>query len=234
MTRAAFIIILGFFITACSANRNIVFTDTESNTGKPSYLANELKTDDYPSFMVGEGNIYSCRYGISFISSDEFVPPKDQIFSALLKRNLPNIETHKVALERFDVYYNRRLRTLSAATAGIIGGAIGGAISASIDSNNYGFTYKNLLVDVIPETYPINTDENAVGCDGENEGEYYTSRVTAGHDVIVTWLKFRVDGVPYHFRTLYQIQPEKPDDVSKGIMGAIQKSIAAISSKIKV
>lgn len=234
MNKLAGIILVGFFMTACSVNRNIVFTDTLSGAENLSYVKNDLESDDYPSYMAGEGNIYSCRYGISLVRSEEFDPPKDLVFSTLLKRNLPNIDKHKVVLERFDVYYNRRTRTLRVAHAGMFGGALGGAALALVDSANYEFAYENLLVDVVPETYPINTDEDAVGCDGENEGEYYPSRVAVGNDVIIIWLKFRVDAVQYHFRTLYQIKPETRDGVRDAIMVAIRKSIAAASTKVKL
>jgi len=136
-------------------------------------------------------------------------------------------------LQQFDVYYNRRLKLLDAfgKTFGGVAGSI--ALDAS-ERGKYGFMDKNLLIDSVPETFPFITEETVVGCDDANEGEYYPSRVTGGHDVIVVWLKFKIDNKQYHFRTLYQFQPEDSNDVLKNISIGIEKSIKGIVERISI
>ena len=192
-------------------------------------LSTELQEDDYPGFLTGSGNAYSCRYGIDIIRSNKFNPPKEQIFYALLTKNSPDVTKHSVTLYRFDVYYNTKGRL-----PWITGGTVGRSNTKAADAKNYGYHDKNLIVDIIPETYPIETSENAVGCDGYNEGEYYASRVTDVHSVVVIWLKFEIDDRDYHFRTLYQIHPDNIDERQEGLNIAIEKSIAAISALIKI
>ena len=90
-------------------------------------------------------------------------------------------------------------------------------------------------IDKIPDTYPINTEENAVGCDGANEGEYYASRVPKGHHIIVIWLNYSVDETDYHFRAIYPMRPQKDfDDVQSEITNAIKLSIKTISENINI
>jgi hypothetical protein len=227
------IIAVGILMSGCALKKNVVLNNIGTTPIDDSYVNNQLDPDSYPGFMAGQGNIYSCRYGIAFITRKEFTPPKEQMFAFLLKQNIPNIDKHKVTLEQFDVYYNQRLKSLSGAGTAM-GGIVGQMIASSANNSNFGFTYNNLLVDIIPDTYPIETTENAVGCDNANEGEYYPSRVTAGHDVVVTWLKFQIDDESYHFRTLYQVQPEGLDEIDEAISTAIIESMKAVTQQIRI
>lgn len=67
-----------------------------------------------------------------------------------------------------------------------------------------------------------------------NEGEYYPSEISGGHDVVITWLKFSVDGHPYYFRTFYQFQPDNNDDIAAGIKSALRMSIQGIAPRIQL
>ena len=115
-----FIAIISLVMVGCKVTPPVKIEGLEVN--KP-YLIDSSKELDYPGFMAGAGNIYSCRYGIYYKRSDEFTPTKDIVFSGLLSKNLPNIETHKVELFRFDVFYNKRLKQLQAAS--YMGGIVG-------------------------------------------------------------------------------------------------------------
>ena len=201
------------------------------------YVIDKTKPDDYPSFLAAEGNDLSCRYGIHHESNEEFVPPKAQQFAALLAQALPPITSHKVVLQRFDVYYNHRLRALHKLGTGGIGGIVGAAIGESTDlaaHQNMGVvTFEKLLIDTKPEVdrYP---GMNQVGCDNEHEGEYYPSEISGGHDVVVTWLKFTVDEQPYYFKTFYQFQPPDKAKINAGIKEAIQMSVKGVAKRIQL
>ncbi|MEP1553022.1 hypothetical protein, partial [Paraglaciecola sp.] len=129
-------------------------------------------------------------------------------------------------------YPYKRLKQLQAAS--YIGGIAGMMAANAAKRGYYGFMTDDLLVDSVPETYPLKTDEISVGCDNHNEGEYFPSRVSGGHDVVVIWLKFEIDERPYHFRTLYEFQPFTEEAIQNGIGEAIESSISRIASKIEI
>jgi len=223
--------VLIILLSGCVATAPV---NMQGLTSPKSFLVSDIKNVDYPGFLAAAGNIYSCRYGIYYKTPSEFNPPRDVIFAGLLYKYLPVIEKHKVVLTQFDVYYNTRLKQLHNAS-----GALGGGVASSIalDASrrgNYGFMDKNLLVDSVPETFPFKTEEVSVGCDNANEGEYFPSRVSGGHDVVVSWFKFSIDGKEYHFRSLYQFQPETKDAIQEGVAKAIDRSLREISSKLKI
>ncbi|MCV6607515.1 MAG: hypothetical protein OIF32_04830, partial [Campylobacterales bacterium] len=129
-----------------------------------SFVINELQNTDYPSFIIGEGNIYSCRYGIHYMTDDEFAYPRIEVFEKLLLKNMPSIKSSKIKLKQFDIYINRRLvslRTMSYGIAGISPLAHGIIYGAS-QKNRYGVMKDDFLIDSIPQTYPLKTEEDAV------------------------------------------------------------------------
>jgi hypothetical protein len=201
------------------------------------FVVDRTQPDSYPGFLGGEGNDLSCRYGIHHQSANEFSPPKAQLFAGLMTQALPSITSHKVVLERFDVYFNHRLHALHTLGAGGLGGTLGDAIREANEraahQNITVFTFDKLLIDTNPDV-DRHPGENQVGCDNRHEGEYYPSEISGGHDVVVTWLKFSVDGHPYDFRTYYQFQPEGKDNVIAGIKDALQMSVQGIAPRIQL
>jgi hypothetical protein len=201
------------------------------------FLVDQTQPDGYPAFLAGEGNDLSCRYGIHHESASDFSPPQAQLFAGLMAQALPSITAHKVVLERFDVYYNHRLKALHVLGAGGLGGFVGDTLrdanERAAHQNITVFTFDKLLIDSDPEK-DRHPGENQVGCDNRHEGEYYPSEISGGHDVIVTWLKFSVDGHSYYFRTYYQFQAENKDDVGVAIKSALQMSIQGIAPRIQL
>lgn len=195
-----------------------------------STIQNNMSADDYPSFMAGAGNIYTCRYGINFLASDKFTPPKEHVFAAYLTKHRPDVNLSQVKLKRFDLYHNQRLELLDKAGSSVIGGAVGAAISANALSHQTGFSDKKLrLYDLTQSGYTV-AGENAVGCDGRREGEYYASRVTGGSNVIVSWFDFEYAGKQHSYRTTFEFQNE-----GSGIMNEyVQEAVAtAMESSIR-
>lgn len=201
------------------------------------FIVDQTKPDSYPAFLGAEGNDLSCRYGIHYESAGELSPPKAQLFAGLMRQALPSITAHKVVLERFDVYYNHRLKALHVLGSGGLGGVVGGTIAGINDQaahqNSTVFTFDKLLIDTQPDT-DRHPGENQVGCDNRHEGEYYPSEISGGHDVVITWLKFSVDGHPYYFRTFYQFQPDNNDDIAAGIKSALRMSVQGIAPRIQL
>jgi hypothetical protein len=175
--------------------------------------------------LIGEGNDYGCRYGIHFESKAEYNPPKAQLFADLLAQDLPAITTHKVVLQRFDVYYNYRYKQIHIITGGMFGSPV--RLTPGV------YFCDKLLIDTNPEVdrYP---NEHQVGCDNAHEGEYYPAEITGGDDVVVSWFKFTVDGRPYEFRTFYQYQPQDKPAILAGISEAVRMSVRGISQKIEL
>ena len=216
-------------------NQNVSMADLKQPSQQ--FVVDQTRADDYPGFLTGEGNDLGCRYGIHFESATEFAPPKAQMFSALLANASPRITTHKVVLQKFDVYYNYRLRALHTLGSGGVGGFVGAAIQQTNDQaarqNLSIFVVDKILIDTKPgeNRHP---DQNQVGCDNRGEGEYYPSEISGGHDVVVTWLKFTVDNRLYYFRTYYQFQPGNKAEIAAGISEAIQMSIRNIALRIQI
>lgn len=237
MRRAILAALLASSATACATvNHKVKYEQLDASP--TSYVVDEMKPDSYPGFLAAEGNIYSCRYGIHHESQDEFEPPKAEVFAKLLAKYEPKVTSRRVVLQRFDVYYNHRLKAVATGTTAA-GGAVGGAVGASIQSsgqdaaavNRNVFTFKKIVIDAAPLRKQDPT-EHWVGCDDEHEGEYSAKAITGGSDVVVTWLQFTVDGAPYHFRTFYQFQPEKSGDVEAAIASAVALTVEGISPRI--
>ena len=214
-----------------------------------SFLTDKTPPESNKTYVnSGSSNIFSCRYGILQQTAHEFVPPKAQMFGALLAKSTPAITKHKVVLTRFDVYTNLKLSTLQRAGMGM-GGLIGGAIAQGAEDKtktSHVFSFQKLIVDTDPLNDRLRPNETVVGCENAHEGEYYASDINPGYDAIVTWISFTVDEVPYLFKTLYQIQsPPTLSDNSRAeyiaqiqafrtnsIRNAISLTIQAIGSKL--
>ena len=197
-----------------------------------SYVVDKTTPDSYPGFMVAEGNIYSCRYGIHHQSREEYDPPKAVVFGTLLAKSVPGVTSHKVTLQRFDVYYNHRIKAL-----GVAGSAIGGVVGAGIRGSaadaaelSGPFVFQDVIIDPDP-LRKQDPGERWIGCDDEHEGEY-SPKAIGGGDVVVTWLQFTVDGAAYHFRSFFPVQPEKSGDMETGIASAVSLTIAGIAPRV--
>jgi hypothetical protein len=198
------------------------------------YVSSAIKADDYPSFAFGEGNIYSCRYGIHFYSAAEFSPSKLQVFSSLLASAKPAIVAHKVQLDRFDVYHNWRLRLLSAA-GNSMGGAVGATIARKADEkNNPTTSLPQFVLQENPGNEHGGDQENQIGCDAKGEGEYYPSQVNGGNDVIIVWLGFTVDGRPYSYRSMFQFHFDEAGGKDQAVGAAISATIREIAAGIVI
>ncbi len=232
MRRIAFCAAMIIGLSGCATLQHTV-TMPGLKRFRSDYVVDRSKPDDYPGFLAGEGNIYSCRYGIHYETPDEFHPPRAQMFAALLAKSLPGVTRHRVVLRRFDVYFNYRLAMLHVA-GGAIGGIIGGAIAQSGDVNKNVFTFKKIILVTDPLQIRHNPKEHQVGCDNAHEGEYYASEITGGNDVIVTWLSFDVDGMPYQFESYYQFQPNGRGSVAAAIAEAIRMTIEGAATKVSL
>src|SRR5690242_825976 len=119
------------------------------------YVVDQSPADSYPGFLAAEGNDFSCRYGIHFEFKEEFTPPKAQLFTDLLAQDLPAITSHKVVLQRFDVYYNYRLKLIHALGSAGLGGIAGMSVNEAnqqVARQNMGIlVFDKLLIDTNPE-----------------------------------------------------------------------------------
>jgi hypothetical protein len=210
----------------------VAFNELPKAGPAPTYVVDKSTPDDYPAKMAGELNDFSCRYGIHHLAVDEFTPPKAQVFATLLAHELPQITSHQVVLNRFDIYDNHRLQSLHKLSQ-VTGGVASDIARDAAAQNKNVFTFDKLILDADPmvNRHP---GMNMVGCDDAHEGEYYPSEVSGGYSAIVTWFSFSVDGKPYMFRTFYQVQVDRTDNEkrSANVKSAISESIHAIAPRI--
>ncbi len=198
-----------------------------------AFVVDATSPDAYPAFGAAEGNIYSCRYGIAFQRAQEFKPDKARMFEALLASEWPEVAARQVVLHRFDVYSNRRLKTLSLA-GNVIGGAVGMGIAAAANRASGRLVHLDrLVIHVDPNPSFVPDDENPIGCNGRGEGEYFASQVSAGHSVVVTWLRFDVDGVPFHFRTFYPYQEDEAERIEHAKLESVRLSVRAATAMVR-
>ena len=221
-------------LTGCGPQLLVKVDAPPSNGVDTAYVRDEAGRDRYPSFAGGEGNIYSCRYGIHGYLRSELDPPKEELFARLLAEAKPAIVAHDVRLERFDIYRNWRTRLLRFAGQ-TMGGAVVSGQAHKLDAEHN--------PDVVQEAFSLQQDpgdgrgartENQIGCDGVGEGEYFPSEVTRGHDVIVIWLNFKVDGQPYRFRSMYQFQYTDLPGNDKAVADAIKVTIREVAKKLPI
>jgi hypothetical protein len=196
--------LLALTVAGCAPTTTIRLDNGEDKQAVSSYVRDETGSDNYPSFVAGEGNIYGCRYGIHAYARSEFDPPKQEMFAKLVAKEHPSIVSHDVRLKRFDVYRNYRARLVQN-----VGNSMGGVIvpgeakkmeaqhSPTAISEPFSFQQ-------VQGNGRGDATENQIGCDGAGEGEYFPSLVEPHNDVIVIWLRFTVDGVPYSFRSMLQ------------------------------
>ncbi len=211
-------------ISGCSSLKNNVVMPNVS-APQAEYVLDHTTSDDYPSYMVAEGNIYSCRYGIHHQSLAEFSPSKVAIFGSILRQQLPSAAQHRVVLTRFDVYHNQQLKLLRM-TGSALGGVFEIYFTERASVNDGVFSSEKFQVERNPGSSSTSA-EKIVGCDQAFEGEYDASQISAFHDVVVTWLVFSVDSVDYKLRTFYQFLPASKPDIAIGIEDAIRMSIQA-------
>lgn len=191
------------------------------------FVTDATQPDDYPAFLAGEGNTYSCRFGIHHMKRDEFTPPKEQIFEALLAKELPEAKTRRVILERFDVYQNGQLAMLRAVND-IVVSQYGGwkYILPNAPAN------ERTLLETNPQV-PAPKGTWMVGCDDNAEGAYNGAYAQRGHNVIVTWLAFKIDGAPFVFRSNYQHKAKDKAELSQVIDRALRATIWGVAQRIR-
>ncbi|MBS0516220.1 MAG: hypothetical protein JSS16_12205 [Proteobacteria bacterium] len=214
------------------APQTTIKLDASSSKVEPSYVRDETLADHYPSFVAGEGNIYSCRYGIHAYAKNEFNPPKNEMFARLLAKEKPSMVSRDVRLKRFDVYRNYRVRLLKAA-----GHSIGGVVvpdqaqklEAQQNPNAPALTFS---LQQNPGNGRGSATENQIGCDGVSEGEYFPSQVAPENDAIVIWLSFTIDGIPYEFRSMLQFGYVSSAANDRAVSYAIDETLQAVAKKL--
>jgi hypothetical protein len=206
----------------------------EPGASPGTFVEDRTGPDHDPAFLVGEGNISSCHYGIHHVPKASFSPPKAQAFGALLERHVPGISGRHVVVERYDVYYNARARMLGSAAGfpggGILASMIRDRLKAGAQAGDRVYAPEDLVLDTDP-LQPKSPDAHVIGCDDQREGEYDGSQFS-GVDVVVTWVQFTVDGKPYHARSFLAVQPKGKEDMARAVALASEQTFAALAPLI--
>ncbi|WP_152982485.1 hypothetical protein [Stenotrophomonas humi] len=222
----ASIVGLGILLNGCAANlrRDLVVP----NLAQPAapFVVDATTQDEKRAFLAAEGNIYSCWYGIHQLSQKEFTPPKAKMFESMLAGAVPEVVTHRVVLERFDVFHN---------VQGNLSRSARTAASAVLYMNP-----ANYIVRVDPsESFWFERDPyarrggRAVGCMEGEDGSYFERDVITGHAVIVVWVKFRVDDVPFAFKSYYQHQAIDKASVAQATDVALKETMQGVAEKLR-
>ncbi|MNV10273.1 hypothetical protein D3C71_1007870 [compost metagenome] len=220
------IIVLGMLLNGCAANlrRDLVV----SNLAQPAapFVVDATTQDAKRAYLAAEGNIYSCWYGIHQLSQSEFTPPKAEMFESMLAGVIPEVVTRRVVLERFDVFHN-----------------VQGNLSRSAMTTASAVLYES------PASYIVRSAPNesfwfekdpyarrggtAVGCMEGEDGSYFERDVVTGHAVVVVWLKFRVDDVPFAFKSYYQHQATDKAAVAQVTDVALKETMQGVAEKLR-
>ncbi|CAH0991080.1 hypothetical protein SIN8267_01181 [Sinobacterium norvegicum] len=189
MKKQSFIIMAVLGVSGCSTGA--VELPLPYNEELSSIKVEQLKPVDYPGYFSGEGNIYSCYYGVHYIKPEEFRPSSVAVLDQYLSDNYPGIGDHSVEVLRFDIYYNysevmktivpKNVATHTAAS---------GVVHTSIKFE------KGMII----------------GCEGTSTGEFNRSEVEAGSPAVVKHLDLVIDGENFSFRHVYPIRPEDDEN----------------------
>lgn len=224
-------LMLAVLLVGCTPQAVIRLDDERGRSVTPSYVKDETGPDHYPALVVGEGNIYGCRYGIHAYAKNEFDPPKQEIFAQLLARENPSIASHDVRLKRFDVYRNYRARLLAKA-GNDIGGVIVPGEAKKIEAQHNPAASETFSLQQDPGDGRGDSTVNQIGCDGAAEGEYFPTQVASNRDVIVIWLRFTIDGAPYSFRSMLPFGYVSLPANDRAVAYAIHATMRAVAEKI--
>ena len=225
-------LMLALMVAGCTPKTVIRLDNDNGKEAMPSYVRDETGPDRYPSFITGEGNIYGCRYGIHAYAKSEFDPPKQEMFARLLAKEKPSIASRAVRLKRFDVYRNYRVRLVDRAGNDIGGVIVPGQAKKMEAQHNPAATSEAFSLQQEPGNGRGDATENQIGCDGAGEGEYFPSQVAPNRDVIVIWLSFSVDGIPYNFRSMLQFGYVSLAANDRAVLYAIHETMRAIAEKL--
>lgn len=184
--RVCLLILFMAVLSGCSINP----PQTLGLPGQPqgsAFVKDNRQALNYPGFLAGEGNIYSCHYGIAYLGKDLLTPDPLSILEYHLAQHHPDIATRNVTLNRFDIFYNWKeplMGVAKNAAAGALTGATGDSWTARQG----------------PMTGPV------IGCEDEELGEYYRSEVPIGNPAMVTYLELVVDDRSVKIRNVSPIE----------------------------
>jgi hypothetical protein len=212
-------------LSGCGLHRDFVMPNLPpSNT---SFVVDATQPDENPAFLAGEGNVYSCQFAIHHMRREDFTPPKERIFEALLAKELPEVISRRVVLERFDVYMNGQVSTRLAAydiVVSMYGGLQYILPNAPIN--------ERAILEMNPQV-PAPKGVKMVGCEDRAEGAYNAAYGQSGHNMIVTWLAFSIDGVPYVFRSNYLYQAKNMTEANQVIDRALRATVGGVAERIR-
>ncbi|MGE5624084.1 MAG: hypothetical protein ACM3ZT_00895 [Bacillota bacterium] len=228
-------LLISIALTGCSVAFPMVHIDSPPlpSNDRTTFIDKRI-IDNPPAFLAGEGNIYSCHYGIRRVDDNAFDPPRMVLLHAYLANQiLTDSQPHIATLYRFEIYWNGHLIAerggTAAATAGLAGmsGAGGGTRTAALA------VAAGSGPSVQPGALPGDT---LVGCENSQQGEYYYREAPDPDSrPIVTYIDIDVDGKDYKIRHLHPMVPE--DKIYKSwpveVKTALDESFSALGDEIK-
>jgi len=221
------ILILSISIMGCSMHKPIVI----ENTGTTHNISIEdaRKKVDYPGYLTGEGNIYSCHYGIHLYRENEIIPSKLVLLQSSLEQKF-NLKGADITLNRFEIYSNMD-PFAGASAAGLAGGLIGLGIYEVLSTDVAGASEA-----IYQEGKEIDLNRGTLsGCDsGQSKiqhGEFYVREVLDQHVAIVTYLNIYINGAFLKLRSVYPVKRKAFD--REALRPALMTMLGFLNIKIE-
>lgn len=210
-------LVLTSAISGCSINppQNLSLPGNSQNS---SFVTDNRQELDYPSYMAGEGNIYSCHYGIAYYSDELLNPKPISILEHHLIENYPELRKSNISVNRMDIFYNWKEPLMQVAKR-----SVAGALTGST-----GHTW-------VAKEGPIQAE--VIGCEDESLGEYYRSEVPVGHAAMVTYLDMIVDSRIIKIRNVTPIivdELPRKKDLSPWIDKAIENTLIELDNRLEI
>jgi hypothetical protein len=104
----ALMILITLLLTTGCVKKTVTFENQKELASYSFTFIDNHKTDE-PSSFTESRNIWSCMYGIDAIEDNDVLPSKAIVVKNYLASNLrEELKGKKIALERFDIYWNNQ------------------------------------------------------------------------------------------------------------------------------
>jgi len=204
-------------LSACafSVNKVARISGSDSKLDYSYTLIDRRVEEKRGFFMAGQGNVYSCEYGIYPIGDKELVPDRLTYLGNYLEINArQHVMGKKVEVKRFSIYQNKQGTYKKAlARTEVVDGLIG-----------------DVVRDVATYQGPV------LGCEGTETGEYYLDELQQGGNPLVIYLTVQIAAGIYKVRGVYPVTVDVSDEdswsafVKAGVDDVLEKVVEKIKN----
>jgi hypothetical protein len=99
--------VFSVFLVGCTL-QPVMKLDMPAYAGGEDVIKDKRKPSVAPAYFAGEGNVYSCNYGVGHIEEEKISPPIMSMLKKHLIDNYPDISAYNIEITYLDVFYNYR------------------------------------------------------------------------------------------------------------------------------